>query len=55
MSSPTAIRQGNHQSFIDLTRYKLHLLRASVDESKMQRAAEAAVTSRCACCSTLAI
>jgi hypothetical protein len=26
---------GNHQSFIDLTRYKLELLRASVDESKV--------------------
>ena len=26
---------GNHQSFIDLTRYKLGLLRASVDESKV--------------------
>ena len=27
--------QGNHQSFIDLTRYKLQLLRASVEESKI--------------------
>jgi hypothetical protein len=27
--------QGNHQSFVDLTRYKLQLLRASVDESKI--------------------
>jgi hypothetical protein len=26
---------GNHQSFIDLTRYKLELLRASVDDSKI--------------------
>jgi len=27
--------QGNHQSFIELTRYKLELLRASVEESKI--------------------
>jgi hypothetical protein len=27
---------GNHQSFIDLTRYKLTLLRASVDEAKVK-------------------
>lgn len=27
---------GNHQSFIDLTRYKLELLRASVDEAKVK-------------------
>ena len=27
--------QGNHQSFVDLTRYKLELLRASVDDSKI--------------------
>ena len=31
-------RPGNHQSFIDLTSYKLALLRASVDQAKVKGA-----------------